>query len=56
MKIVQWALSRIAEPSSYAGLSAVIVGIGFLVSHDWIVFIGILVGLGSIALSESKPT
>tara|TARA_R110000850_G_scaffold22400_2_gene66153 strand:- start:895 stop:1065 length:171 start_codon:yes stop_codon:yes gene_type:complete len=56
MKIVQWALSRIAEPSSYAGISASVVGIGVLTDNKWIVVIGIFVGLVSILLSESDST
>ena len=34
MKIVQWALSRVAEPSSYAGISASVVGIGVLTDNN----------------------
>ena len=41
MKIVQWVLSRVSEPSSYAAVAAGVIGVGILTGFEWLAVIGV---------------
>jgi|TARA_R110001583_G_scaffold47396_1_gene148496 hypothetical protein len=52
MKIFQWVLSRVSEPSSYAAVAALVLGVGVLVDADWLAVIAIVVGIVGVVLKE----
>ena len=52
MKIVQWVLSRVSEPSSYAAIAATAIAVGILTDFEWLSVIGVVGGVIGVVLSE----
>ena len=58
MTFLSWLLSRLKEPSSYAGLSALALAAG-LSDAQWAAVstaVAALAGVAAVFLSEQKPT
>jgi hypothetical protein len=49
---MNWILSRMKEPSSYAALGGGVVGIGVLISQPVVIIIGIVGGAAGFLLKE----
>ena len=49
---MNWIVSRMKEPSSYAALGGVVVGVGILVSQPIIVVVGMVGGVVGFLLKE----
>jgi|TARA_R110000796_G_scaffold40651_2_gene100640 hypothetical protein len=54
MKIVQWVLSRVSEPSSYAAVAAGVIGVGILTGFEWLAVIGVVAGVVGVVLAERE--
>jgi len=49
---MNWILSRMKEPSSYAALGGGVVGIGVLINQPVVIIIGIVGGAAGFLLKE----
>tara|TARA_R100001377_G_scaffold80400_1_gene59280 strand:+ start:437 stop:598 length:162 start_codon:yes stop_codon:yes gene_type:complete len=49
---MDWIVSRMKEPSSYAALGGIVMGIGVIVSQPIIVAVGIVGGVVGFLLKE----
>ena len=56
MLIVKWLKERMSEPSSYAAMGAVVLGIGVLINQPIIILIGIVGGALGFFLKEKGVT
>jgi|TARA_R110000772_G_scaffold68077_6_gene150787 O-antigen ligase len=54
MKIVQWVLSRVSEPSSYAAVAAGVIGVGILTGFEWLAVIGVVGGIIGVVMAEKN--
>jgi len=54
MKIVQWVLSRVSEPSSYAAVAAGVIGVGILTDFEWLAVIGVVGGILGVVMAEKN--
>ena len=52
MKIVQYVLSRVSEPSSYAAVAGIALAAGVLADADWLAVIAIVIGIVSVVIKE----
>jgi threonine/homoserine efflux transporter RhtA len=52
MKIFQWVLSRLSEPSSYAAVAGVVLAAGVLADADWLAVIAIVIGIVAVVIKE----
>jgi vacuolar-type H+-ATPase subunit I/STV1 len=52
MKIFQWVLSRLSEPSSYAAVAALVLAAGVLADADWLAVIAIVIGIVAVVIKE----
>jgi 4-amino-4-deoxy-L-arabinose transferase-like glycosyltransferase len=52
MNVIDWVMSRMKEPSSYAAAGGAIVGIGVLISQPIVIIIGIAGGALGFILKE----
>ena len=52
MKIVQYVLSRVSEPSSYAAVAALVLAAGVLADADWLAVIAIVIGIVAVVIKE----
>jgi nitrate/nitrite transporter NarK len=51
-KVWGWVSDRITEPSSWAAVAAVLVGLSFLLSLSWMVWIGIVAAIAALVIGE----
>ena len=49
---MNWIMSRMKEPSSYAAAGGAIVGIGVLISQPVVIFVGVVGGALGFILKE----
>ena len=49
---MDWIINRMKEPSSYAALGGVVVGVGVLISQPIVVMVGIMGGVAGFLLKE----
>lgn len=49
---MNWILSRMKEPSSYAALGGGVVGVGVLIDHPIVIIVGIVGGVVGFLLKE----
>ena len=49
---MNWIVSRMKEPSSYAAIGGAVVGVGVLVSKPVVIIIGIVGGAAGFILKE----
>ena len=49
---MDWIINRMKEPSSYAALGGVVVGVGVLISQPVVVMVGIVGGVAGFLLKE----
>ena len=54
MKLINWIIDRLKEPSSYAAAGAAIMGIGMLTGHNGLILIGIIGGVLGFVLKEKN--
>jgi energy-converting hydrogenase Eha subunit A len=54
MKIVQYVLSRVSEPSSYAAIGVAAIGIGILTDFEWLAVIGVVGGILGVVMAEKN--
>ena len=54
MKIVQYVLSRVGEPSSYAAIGVAAIGVGILTDFEWLAVNGVVGGVLGVILGEGK--
>ena len=47
-----WIMDRMIEPSSYAALGGVVVGVGVLISQPIVVMVGMVGGVAGFLLKE----
>ena len=47
-----WVSGRAMEPSSWAAASAVLIGLSFLLSLSWMVWIGIVAAIAALVIGE----
>jgi|TARA_R110000803_G_scaffold67433_1_gene129140 hypothetical protein len=52
VKIYDWVSDRMAEPSSYAAIGAVVMGLGILFDSSGLVILGIIGGAIGFILKE----
>ena len=52
MKIFQWVLSRLSEPSSYAAVAGVVLAAGVLADADWLAVVSIMIGILAVVIKE----
>jgi 4-amino-4-deoxy-L-arabinose transferase-like glycosyltransferase len=52
MNAIDWVMSRMKEPSSYAAAGGAIVGIGVLISQPVVIIVGIVGGALGFILKE----
>lgn len=49
---MNWVMNRMKEPSSYAALGGVVVGVGVLISQPIVIVVGIVGGAVGFLLKE----
>ncbi len=49
---MKWIIDRMKEPSSYAALGGIVVGIGVLVSQPVVIIVGVVGGVIGFLLKE----
>ena len=49
---MNWIINRMKEPSSYAALGGVVVGVGVLISQPVVVMVGMVGGVVGFLLKE----
>tara|TARA_R110000787_G_scaffold53739_2_gene125558 strand:- start:423 stop:584 length:162 start_codon:yes stop_codon:yes gene_type:complete len=49
---MKWVIDRMKEPSSYAALGGIVVGIGVLVSQPVVIIVGVVGGVIGFLLKE----
>jgi len=49
---MNWIINRMKEPSSYAALGGVVVGVGVLISQPLVVMVGMVGGVVGFLLKE----
>jgi hypothetical protein len=54
MKIVQYVLSRVSEPSSYAAIGVAAIGVGILTGFEWLAVIGVVGGVLGVVMAEKS--
>tara|TARA_R110002110_G_scaffold156423_1_gene351448 strand:+ start:1467 stop:1631 length:165 start_codon:yes stop_codon:yes gene_type:complete len=54
MKLINWIIDRLKEPSSYAAAGAVIIGIGVIINQPVLIIIGAIAGAVGMILKEKS--
>ena len=54
MKIVQYVLSRVSEPSSYAAIGVAAIGVGILTDFESLALIGVVGGILGVVMAEKN--
>tara|TARA_R110000751_G_scaffold57999_2_gene122734 strand:- start:27 stop:188 length:162 start_codon:yes stop_codon:yes gene_type:complete len=49
---MKWVIDRMKEPSSYAALGGIVVGLGVLVSQPVVIIVGVVGGVIGFLLKE----
>jgi hypothetical protein len=52
VKMVSWIKERMSEPSSYAAIGAVVLGVGVLIDEPVVIIVGIVGGAVAFVLKE----
>ena len=52
MNAIDWVMSRMKEPSSYAAAGGAVVGIGVLISQPIVILVGVAGGVIGFVLKE----
>ena len=52
VKIWDWVVGRISEPSSWAAAAAVLVGLSVMMSLSWMMWVGIVAAVMALVLRE----
>ena len=51
---MKYITDRILEPSTWAGVAAVAVGVSVVMDHDWIMLVGVVAALGALFFREQR--
>lgn len=51
-KVWDWVIGRISEPSSWAAVAAVLIGLSFTLTMTWMIWVGIVAAVGALVIRE----
>ena len=51
-KAWNWVSGRVLEPSSWAAVAAVLIGLSLMLTITWMMWVGIVVAVGALVIRE----